>query len=86
MQEFFSTSYSSLSLNASHKSFSSLKFSNVYRVLGILNIMLMDAKRHTKTYKEIKCIMDRFRIPFKTHALLPFMILRMLGHFLGDFD
>lgn len=46
----------------------------------------MDSKSHTKTCKEIKCIMARFHILFKTHALLPFMIVRMLGHFLGDFD
>lgn len=46
----------------------------------------MDYKSHTKTCKEIKCIMARFHISFKTHALLPFMIVRMLGDFLGDFD
>lgn len=39
----------------------------------------MDSRSHKKSLTK-KCIMDRFHLPSKTHVLLTFMVVRMVGH------
>lgn len=90
MRQLFCTSCSSLLVNATVTNLLVSKdlviFISIIDFRFFFNLVLIGSRGDTKTCKEFRCITDKFYTHLKIHVLLPFMVVRMIRHFLEDYD